>query len=167
MPNWVTNTIYLEGIGKREEFYRTFTEDGIEKKAFDFNVFIPEPKTEEECRKLYDGDRYIDTIDEKGRSARALMHDDGRNWFDWYQWHCDFWGTKWNACDTQILDDDTVKFDTAWGEPGPIFRKLSSMYPGVIIDIFCDLETGESYELKYLNGEQIDAENVTIRIEEE
>ena len=167
MPNWVINTIYLEGIGKRDEFYRTYVEDGVEKKAFDFNAFIPEPKTEEECRSKYDGDRYIDIVDEDGKSKNYLMHDDDDKWFNWYKWHNDFWSTKWNACYTQILDDDSVKFDTAWNAPDPIFRELSRKYPGVVIDIFCDFEMGESYELKYLNGEQIDVQNVTLHFTED
>ena len=167
MPNWVTNTIYLEGIGKKEEYYRTcVNDDGTETKAFDFNVFVPEPKTEEECRSMYDGDRYIDGVDKNGNSKNHLMHRDDRKWFNWFDWHNDFWGTKWNACDTKILDDDSVRFDTAWGEPCPIFRELSKRHPGVVIDIFCDFEMGESYEIKYLNGERIDWQNVTLNFNE-
>lgn len=166
MPNWVTNTIYLDGIGKKEEYYRTYVEDGVEKKAFDFNYFIPEPKTEEECRSKYDGDRYIDNVDEDGNSKFCLMHNESDKWFNWYKWHCDFWGTKWNACYTRILDDDSIRFDTAWGTPDPIFKELSKKYPGIVIDIFCDFEAGESYEIKYLNGEQIECQDVTLHFQE-
>ena len=96
-----------------------------------------------------------------------LTPDDDDKWFNWYKWHNDFWSTKWNACKTQILDDNSVKFDTAWNAPDPIFRELSRKYPGVVIDIFCDFEMGESYELKYLNGEQIDVQNVTLHFTED
>ena len=39
---------------------------------------------------------------------------------NWYQEHCDNWGTKWDACDVELSRCDTelhYSFNTAWGPP--------------------------------------------------
>lgn len=52
----------------------------------------------------------------------------------WYGWCNRNWGTKWNACDTEILDKDTIMFDTAWSNPEPVMEKLGEMYPNIKIE---------------------------------
>ena len=49
----------------------------------------------------------------------------------WYGWSNRNWGTKWNACDTKILDNDSIMFDTAWSNPEPVMEELGEMYPNV------------------------------------
>lgn len=34
-------------------------------------------------------------------------------YMNWYDWRCDHWGIKWNACDTYIGNCE-IAFDTAW-----------------------------------------------------
>lgn len=167
MPNWVYNTLYMEGIGKAD-LYSKRVFDEKEEVYFDFNKLIPEPKTEEECREKYDGDRFIDKVDENGESSNHLMHTETDKWFNWYEWHWAYWGTKWNAVDTVIEDDDTVRFSTAWGAPEPIFRAISRMFPEKVLDVFIDYEIGEcSYECEYLNGECIKEERIVIETPED
>jgi hypothetical protein len=57
---------------------------------------------------------------------------------DWYDWCCDNWGTKWNACHDEIgmitetengLATLDIAFDTAWSMPSPIFTALAETYP--------------------------------------
>ena len=52
---------------------------------------------------------------------------------NWYEWRCQHWGTKWNACDAEITDNGDgslhVQFDTAWSFPFPIFEKLVGDFP--------------------------------------
>jgi hypothetical protein len=47
---------------------------------------------------------------------------------NWYEWRCQHWGTKWNACDAEVTDNGDgslhVQFNTAWSFPFPIFEKL-------------------------------------------
>lgn len=52
----------------------------------------------------------------------------------WYEWCSKHWGTKWNACDTEIISRDEISFNTAWAAPTPILEKLSKMYPDVKIE---------------------------------
>src|SRR5260370_15420717 len=51
----------------------------------------------------------------------------------WYEWSCQHWGTKWNACDPEVTDNGDgslhVQFDTAWSFPLPIFQKLAGEFP--------------------------------------
>lgn len=52
----------------------------------------------------------------------------------WYDWCCNNWGTKWNAYELEIIDDDTIMFQTAWSSPEPVIEKLAEMYPDAHIE---------------------------------
>ena len=74
---------------------------------------------------------------------KDIAYDKGRQYISnfmkygfttWYGWRNHNWGTKWNACDTEILDKDTIVFDTAWSNPDPIMEKLGEIYPGIRIE---------------------------------
>ena len=54
----------------------------------------------------------------------------------WYSWSIRNWGTKWNACETEVIDDDTIIFETAWSSPMPILRKLVELYPQFRIELW-------------------------------
>jgi hypothetical protein len=62
---------------------------------------------------------------------------------DWYDWNTKHWGTKWNACEGEIVfnithDGETLMeftFDTAWSVPEPIWRKLAELFPDVVFEI--------------------------------
>lgn len=53
---------------------------------------------------------------------------------NWYSWHIDKWGTKWNSIDgygTQRREGDTIYFETANGFCEPVIEALSKQYPDV------------------------------------
>src|SRR6266404_7505039 len=56
----------------------------------------------------------------------------------WYEWRCEHWGTKWNACDAEVSDNGDgslrVNFETAWSFSFPIFRKLAADFPTLVIE---------------------------------
>ena len=85
---------------------------------------------------------------------------------DWYGWSCFNWGTKWNACDTVIVDNDTIRFDTAWSFPEPIIYALSKRYPNSIISLYSEYEEGETYEAEIKDGEVLSEEWGHIEYEE-
>ena len=103
MPNWVYNVI----ICKKDLLGKICGGEG----SVDFNVLIPEPLTKNELLDLY-GDEY-------------------KEWFNWFKWRCDFWGTKWNACESNIVERDNgliyIYFDTAWAPPRRWVEKLASL----------------------------------------
>ena len=72
----------------------------------------------------------------------------------WYEWCIAKWGTKWNACETKIIDDDTITFETAWSNPEPILYELAKRYPNSIIKHeWADEDVGaNSGEREWNNG---------------
>ena len=117
MPNWVYNTITVKpkshDTNAIEEFKKKYFTDN----DFDYDKVIPEPKTMEECP-----NKYII----KGGEAIEISED--KPWFNWYEWHYDFWGCKWNASDTQIgydTEDELVFwFSSPWSPPRKVLREL-------------------------------------------
>ena len=159
MPNWVYINLNMKDLCKKDELFST-RNDGI--KYLDFRKIIPEPKTKEECLEKY-GEKYLDYVDEKGNSVHHLMHENGDEWFNWYDWHCDFWGTKWNAIDCKIVDDDTITFDTAWSVPEPILLRLSEMFPEEEINVSISYEMEDYYEdLTLKHGDIVKEEKTRI-----
>ena len=73
----------------------------------------------------------------------------------WYDWCCENWGTKWNASDTYIIDDNEIEFSTAWSCPVNIFKELSRQFSGVEIVVeFADEDIGSNCgKITFLNGE--------------
>ncbi len=78
----------------------------------------------------------------RGCSGQVLskMKADGKTYVEnferfgvptWYEWCLREWGTKWNAGETDIIDGDTIAFETANSFPEPVVKKLSEMYPDI------------------------------------
>ena len=65
---------------------------------------------------------------------------------NWYDWNLANWGTKWDVCNPSVQTTDneiTLKFETAWSTPEPIFKKLAEQYPDLMIDIdYADEDLG-------------------------
>lgn len=82
----------------------------------DFDKIIPEPRTEEDCPEEC-----------KVNKDSHIMSDETRPWFDWYEFHTKYWGTKWNAYDGYVIikpSSITFVFSTAWSSPAAILPKL-------------------------------------------
>lgn len=78
--------------------------------------------TSEDKNRLYDkGRQYVDNYFRYGSTT-------------WYDWCCRNWGTKWNAYDCEQIDENTIKFSTAWSRPEPIMKLLALMYPDARIE---------------------------------
>lgn len=64
----------------------------------------------------------------------------------WYEWNSANWGTKWNACDCNVVRDSadslSLYFKTAWGSPEPIFVALQQRYPALKFSGTVDEEGG-------------------------
>lgn len=96
---------------------------GIDESAriVDFDLIVPEPRMIQDCPKQY--------IQSEHKPPR-IQTDDSRPWFNWYDWHCDNWGTKWNAYDGYVTIGKTwirLVFNTAWSFPEPIAHALFTM----------------------------------------
>lgn len=72
--------------------------------------------------------------------------------YNWYDWSNKYWGTKWNACDSYIVDDNNINFSTAWCTPEPIWKSLSKKYPNVQVKVSATYEEGYLVDAVYING---------------
>lgn len=130
MPNWTSNRI--EAPAEVLKKYISKDEDGNDR--FDFNLVIPRPEIyndpdlvagghEEKAISCYLHGNTHDDLYEIGK--KYVEAHDKYGYYDWYDWSCANWGTKWNACDCVInLDEGWVEFEIAWCMPEPIIRKI-------------------------------------------
>lgn len=66
----------------------------------------------------------FDTYEEYGKTAlRCLLL---YGCFDWYTWCTSVWGTKWNASETSVSEEDfAIYFETAWSPVVELMCQLS------------------------------------------
>lgn len=84
-------------------------------------------------------------------------------YYTWYGWACQYWGTKWNAMETGIQEDEESglfcwKFETAWSAPFNVIRVLSVIFPEVSFELqYADEDIGCNCGIiTYRDGEVID-----------
>lgn len=99
------------------------------------------------------GERYVKNMEEFGS-------------YDWYDWSCKHWGVKWNAS-SFYCDDNYISFDTPWGYPAPIFKKLCKLFPDIEMDFRWDEEQGYWGELTNVNGDLVETDNSFTDFNEE
>ena len=75
---------------------------------------------------------------------------------DWYEWCIENWGTKWEACETEVVDN-VINFETAWSPCTPIVEKLAELFPEIQF-IYTYFEPGVSLAgiEKYQNGDCVE-----------
>lgn len=144
MPNWCENKLTVRGTKEALNKFLTecFSVDSYGDKYLDFNKIIPEPLVPQDCESLY--------IIPQGENIN-LAFDDERTWFNWYSWHCNKWGTKWNSAHCFICEPEdilreslteiSIWFDTAWSPCRPIINKLIDIYTNLNFD-YCFFEPG-------------------------
>ena len=154
MPNWVTTEIKIRGKAEdlaafvKKHIVTQKYDGGSSEDILDFETVIPSPKTVEECPAEYV------MMDAEEAKERHLGWDDNNptNWFDWYHWNINNWGTKWNASNTSYPEVDSILaqgsteieiwLDTAWSPAMPVYEKLQKMYPNLKIDVYYGDEGG-------------------------
>lgn len=74
---------------------------------------------------------------------------------DWYNWHIEHWGTKWDASDGYI-ESNSIHFDTAWSTPMGILKELAKHCDFIILYTDEDRYGDNSGVLQFVNGEMTD-----------
>ena len=79
---------------------------------------------------------------------------------EWYHWRTEHWGCKWNACESEILDDEqTFYFMTPWSHPEPVIRALAKMFPAVgIKHLYADEFPNYTGITEYRGGKKVSEE---------
>ena len=64
---------------------------------------------------------------------------------NWYEWSIANWGTKWNSYDNNLIDENSISFDTAWSTPFPVIQKLAEGFPELTFEVkFADEDIGSN-----------------------
>jgi len=178
MPNWVSNFVSVSGteadvqafIEKAGRHYPSKSSswnadtksweqhDFVNTDPFSFWNFI-----EPEDKVAYFGESekpegYKDwSMDEK------LAHDLKFTGNGWYDWNVREWGTKWDASDVdfdEIYPDGkgnasvSVRFNTAWGIPTPVFEAMVKQHPTLDFDFDCEEEQGWGASFTSSDGDE-------------
>ena len=126
MPNWCWNNLEVSGdeIQLREFVEKSLTKyENDNTDRFTFNGTHPQP----EDLNITAGTQ---TQEEK---EQAILNEAKYGYADWYGWRNAEWGTKWDACEPNILHNDidffSVSFDTAWGPPTEWISNIMQDFP--------------------------------------
>lgn len=81
---------------------------------------------------------------------------------DWYDWRCQYWGSKWNVCHYRHQGDEAW-FETALMHPWPVLEALSRQFPTEVFSVsYADENIGSdtgAYEMQngaLLTGGELD-----------
>ena len=112
MPNWCNNIVTLK---HKDPALIKRVQDCVEKGLF--NEFVPMPQ------QLHDTPHSTATPQDVYAKNKAEF-----GYETWYDWSLDNWGTKWDACEVDVLEqtDNSIRlaFDTAWSPPIPFFEAM-------------------------------------------
>jgi len=133
MPNWDYNKLVIKGSKEQIKKIRTklFNKDD----KFTFTALIPEDLDDPKYR----------VIDKGSGVQTEDLRPDGTA-FNWYNFHLDKWGCKWDASDSDFKETATeivVTFSTPWGPPDEWFKVLRRTFSGLDIEM-ATLDEGET-----------------------
>lgn len=155
MPSWAQNHWQIQAepqdADTARELFSVLTEpdeDHPEQRRVTFNKMIPMPEILQRavwgfCRVEDQEMRlWMEETDDEGETVRrALTHEEcvqvrQTGYGNWFDWACDNWGTKWDACEGEatLIDNDTgvvlqLEFNTAWHPPREVIKMLVDDYP--------------------------------------
>lgn len=135
MPNWTKNEVRVSGPKEAVAEFKAFvaTRPGSEEPScFDVEAFMPTPEA-----LLNDSGK-----DKRQRVVFERLYGAG----DWYDWRCRHWGSKWGACDPDLVADDenflVYHFRTAWCGLDGVAETLREAFPELKITWEC-LDEGD------------------------
>ena len=132
MPNWCENELYIKGKKSEvEAFIETVRGGREDPTVFDFAKIVPYPEEYDLADKARR--EWEETYKNVPWNQRPPAPQDGFNQGG-YQWCCNNWGTKWNACDIRFYKTSrgcTMGFNTAWSPPTPVIAKASELFPNL------------------------------------
>mgnify|MGYP003342159804 CR=1 FL=1 len=170
MPNWCSNTLWVEGNPEQmQEFisksvkpnesnsnYNEFTLEGLYPTPPELlNTSFPNyPKDDASETEKMEYQNKVKELEKK------------YGFSDWYSWRINSWGTKWDVCESAIHQQDEanfmVTFDSAWAPPLIWLERIVPQFPELKFKLaysepgmaFCGVAyTGEDGTLTYEEGE--------------
>lgn len=133
MPNWCENSLTVTGPKKELTKFK--------KKVAGRGPYV-DKKEPKQCLSFHQ------TV----KQPKFKKDDEG-----WYNWRNAHWGTKWEACDSRLDENDSrlvYHFDTAWGPPDAWLRATSPQFPELEFRLFYS-EGGNCFAgVIYAHGEE-------------
>lgn len=111
------------GLKAYKDFVYVYTFAGTEQKGL---LNIPKEKEAAFLRVRQDIRR-----DEWELGRTAFQNEQKYGAPTWYQWAVAAWGTKWSAYNAEIVEDNTIMFNTAWSRAMPVIQKLAENFPDI------------------------------------
>ena len=175
MPNWVMNTLTVEGNPDLvNELKKQVAEPYVMPvQSFgDLNFTVEDKEVQEEFS-FWNVIRPLDMEAYPQQPARSKLDGNHPDWWadttrlaktdnSWYSWNNRNWGTKWDATNPELVVDEengenwvlVYKFDTAWAPPVPVIQKLSEQYPTLLLTLDYEEEQGWGGEIEFLRGQE-------------
>jgi hypothetical protein len=180
MPNWVWNTLTIQGPKEQVDFIKDKLNSPYTKSHDNWNPETRQMEVKEykysnpvfAFHNIYNhiednvpNEVYLNQPDHTLPIAEQMQFKTN----DWYSWNVRNWGTKW---DVAVHDDDkwpeselleyksegddhwvVYKFNTAWSPPAPAMEKLSALVPNCVVTLSFEEETGWGGEYEFVNGD--------------
>lgn len=172
MPNWVFNSLTIEGSAEDISAIKTQLNQPFQRQHDQWN---PDTRQMELQDVTYSNpvfafwniikptnlEAYNKQSDHSAPLEEQLMFK-GENWYDW---NVRNWGTKWDVAvsdkeqypETELIEEWSDRliysFNTAWDTPLSAIKNLSEQYPNLEFNLSYEEETGWGGELEFKNGE--------------
>lgn len=138
------------GLKAYKDFIYVYTFAGTEQKDL-LNI----PKEKEE---IFLRTRQDIRCDEWALGKAAFRNEQKYGAATWYDWARENWGSKWNAYQTERLEDNTIEFNTAWSNVKPVIFALSEKFPDIEMHYqWADEDIGSNVgDVTFIGGECIE-----------
>ena len=182
MPNWVYNTLTIQGPKEQVDsikdrlnapYKKTFENWNMQTGQMEFKEHLfPNPVFA--FYNIYNHRQAgITDLEYVAQPPRDIPIEEAMQCKtnDWYNWNVRNWGTKWDVAvgDNEAYSDTYIEgptengenlvvyynFHTAWSPPYPAMEKLSAQYPKLLFTLSYEEETGWGGEAEFLRGKLI------------
>ena len=138
------------GLKAYRDFITMYTMDGTIEKDL-LNI----PKEKEE---IFLKARPDINLDEWNLGRTAFQNEQKYGSKSWFEFHIQAWGSKWNSYNSEMAEDNTIEFCTAWTNVKPVVLALSHMFPNIEINYrWADEDIGLNMgDVTFKNGECVD-----------
>ena len=174
MPNWVFNTLTIQGPKEQVDSIRKQLNEPFQRDHENWNMETQQMETRTYLfpNPVFSFWNIVKPTNMEAYNGPQPQVDLSKDIaFDsdhWYDWNVRNWGTKWDVAvshddeypDTEELEymssgeDNWVvyKFNTAWSPPAPAMEKLSALVPNCVVTLSYEEETGWGGEAEFVNG---------------
>ena len=138
------------GLKAYRDFITMYTMDGTVEKDL-LNI----PKEKEE---IFLKTRPDINLDEWNLGRTAFQNEQKYGSKSWFEFHIQAWGSKWNSYNSEMAEDNTIEFCTAWTNVKPVVLALSQKFPDIEINYrWADEDIGLNIgDVTFKNGECVD-----------